>query len=141
MSSHPGSTLKTAVELALFLKEQNIRPQQVQDFYPTPGTVSTCMFYTGLNPYNMQEVEVPKTPHDKALQRAMLQYFLPQNRALVIEVLKRTHRTDLIGNSPKCLIKPGKDTPFLNTNTNRNQKQKHKNGGNKWQSSKQRRRG
>ena len=141
MSSHPGSTLKTAVELALFLKEQNIRPQQVQDFYPTPGTVSTCMFYTGLNPYNMQPVEVPKTPHEKALQRAMLQYFLPQNRALVIEVLKRTHRTDLIGTSPKCLIKPGKDTPFLNTKTDRKPNPKHKNGGNKWQGSKQRRRG
>ena len=141
MSSHPGSTLKTAVELALFLKEQNVRPQQVQDFYPTPGTVSTCMFYTGLNPMTLQPVDVPKTPHEKALQRAMLQYFLPQNRALVIEVLRKTHRTDLIGNSPKCLIKAGHDTPFVNNQPTKNTKKPRKNGGNKWQNSGRKRRG
>ena len=141
MSSHPGSTLKTAVELALFLKEQNVRPQQVQDFYPTPGTVSTCMFYTGLNPMTLQPVDVPKTPHEKALQRAMLQYFLPQNRALVIEVLRKTHRTDLIGNSPKCLIKAGHDTPFVNNQSEKNTKKSRKNGGNKWQNSGRKRRG
>ena len=80
MSSHPGSTLHEAVELALFLKENNIRPEQVQDFYPTPGTISTCMFYTGLDPYTMEKVYVPKTPHEKAMQRALLQYFKPKNR-------------------------------------------------------------
>ncbi len=104
MSSHPGSTLKEAVELALFLKENRIRPEQVQDFYPTPGTISTCMFYTGLDPYTMKEVFVPKTAKEKAMQRALLQYFLPQNRELVIEALKIAGRRDLIGSSPKCLV-------------------------------------
>lgn len=106
MSSHPGSTLKDAVELALFLKKENIRPEQVQDFYPTPGTISTCMFYTGLDPYTMKEVFVPKNPHDKAMQRALLQYFLPQNRALVLEALKKAGRLDLVGNGPGCLLRP-----------------------------------
>lgn len=104
MSSHPGSTLKDAVELALFLKKEKIRPEQVQDFYPTPGTISTCMFYTGLDPYSMQPVYVPRTDREKAMQRALLQYFNPKNRALVIEALKAAKRTDLIGNSPNCLI-------------------------------------
>lgn len=107
MSSHPGSTLKDAVELALFLKKENIRPEQVQDFYPTPGTISTCMFYTGLDPYTLKEIYVPRTPHDKALQRALLQYFLPQNRALVLEALKKAGRNDLIGSGPACLVKAG----------------------------------
>ncbi len=105
MSSHPGSTLKEAIELALFLNRQHIRPQQVQDFYPTPGTVSTCMFYTGLDPYTMEPVYVPKTAEEKRLQRALLQYYKPENRPLVIEALTRAHRTDLIGNSPDCLAK------------------------------------
>lgn len=105
MSSHPGSTLKEAVELALFLKRQHIRPQQVQDFYPTPGTVSTCMFYTGLDPYTMEPVYVPRSAEEKRLQRALLQYYKPENRALVIEALTRAHRTDLIGNGPDCLVK------------------------------------
>lgn len=78
MSSHPGSTLKDAVELALFLKREKIRPEQVQDFYPTPGTVSTCMFYTGIDPMTMEKVYVPKTPKEKAMQRALLQYFNPK---------------------------------------------------------------
>ena len=104
MSSHPGSTLKEAVELALFLKENNIRPEQVQDFYPTPGTISTCMFYTELDPYTMEKVYVPKTPKEKSMQRALLQYFRPQNRELVIEALKMAGRKDLIGDSPKCLV-------------------------------------
>ncbi len=110
MSSHPGATMKSAVELALFLKEQKIRPEQVQDFYPTPGTISTCMFYTEINPYTLKEVYIPKDPHEKAMQRALLQYFNPKNRALVIEALKLAHRTDLIGTGPECLIKPGPDT-------------------------------
>lgn len=104
MSSHPGSTLKDAVELAVFLKKHHIRPEQVQDFYPTPGTISTCMFYTGLDPYTMEEVYVARTPHDKALQRALLQYYLPKNRALCREALLKAHRGDLIGNGPECLI-------------------------------------
>ncbi len=110
MSSHPGSTLRSAIELAQFLKEQNIRPEQVQDFYPTPGTISTCVFYTGIDPYTMREVYVPKTPHDKAMQRALLQYFLPKNRALGIDALKTAHRTVLIGTDKNCLIRPGADT-------------------------------
>ena len=113
MSSHPGSTLKSAIELALFLKSENFRPQQVQDFYPTPGTISTCMFYTGINPYNNKEVYIPKSPHEKAMQRALLQYFLPKNRGLVIEALQKAGRLDLIGNGKDCLIKPGKDTAHL----------------------------
>lgn len=106
MSSHPGSTLKDAVELAQFLKREKLRPEQVQDFYPTPGTISTCMFYTGLDPYTMQEVYVARTPKEKALQRALLQYFKPQNRALAEEALRRAGRADLIGSGEKCLIRP-----------------------------------
>lgn len=108
MSSHPGSTLKEAVELALFLKKIGIRPEQVQDFYPTPGTVSTCMYYTGLDPYTMKEVYVAKDPHEKAMQRALLQYFNPKNADLVREALKRAGRHDLIGNSDKCLVRPAR---------------------------------
>lgn len=106
MSSHPGSTLKDAVELAVFLKKRHIRPEQVQDFYPTPGTISTCMFYTGLDPYTMQEVYVAKDPKDKAMQRALLQYYDPKNRELVAKALHIAGRNDLIGFSDKCLIKP-----------------------------------
>ena len=104
MSSHPGSTLDDAVELACFLKKNHIRPEQVQDFYPTPGTISTCMFYTGLDPYTMEPVYVAKTPHEKALQRALLQYYDPKNRELCEEALRKAHRQDLIGNGKNCLI-------------------------------------
>lgn len=104
MSSHPGSTLKDAIELALFLKKEKIHPKQVQDFYPTPGTVSTAMFYTELDPYTLEKVFVPKDSHDKALQRALLQYFLPQNKNLVVEALKRAGRADLIGSGKNCLV-------------------------------------
>lgn len=104
MSSHPGSTLKEAVELALYLKKEKIHPDQVQDFYPTPGTVSTCMYYTGLDPYTLKEVYVAKSPHEKALQRALLQYFKLQNKNLVIEALIKAGRRDLIGSSKNCLI-------------------------------------
>lgn len=106
MSSHPGSRLEDAVELALFLKKHRIRPEQVQDFYPTPGTISTCMFYTGLDPYTMQEVYVAKTSEEKAMQRALLQYFDPKNHQLACKALKKAGRSDLIGYSSKCLVKP-----------------------------------
>lgn len=106
MSSHPGSTLKEAVELAVFLKENNIHPEQVQDFYPTPGTISTCMFYTGLDPYTLEPVYVARDPHDKAMQRALLQYFMPKNQRRVIEALEKAGRTDLIGHGKDCLVKP-----------------------------------
>ncbi|MBQ4244628.1 MAG: YgiQ family radical SAM protein [Clostridia bacterium] len=106
MSSHPGSTLKDAVELAQFIKKENLHPEQVQDYYPTPGTISTCMYYTGLDPYTMEAVYVAKDPHEKAMQRALMQYFNPKNRALVEEALRKAGRQDLIGNSEKCLIKP-----------------------------------
>ncbi|HCB99731.1 MAG TPA: YgiQ family radical SAM protein [Ruminococcaceae bacterium] len=106
MSSHPGSTLKDAVQLAVFLKRWNIRPEQVQDFYPTPGTLSTCIFYTGLDPYTEKSVFVPRKPEEKALQRALLQYFLPQNRPLVEKALTLTARRDLIGTRPECLLHP-----------------------------------
>lgn len=106
MSSHPGSTLKDAVSLALFLKQENLRPEQVQDFYPTPGTISTCMFYTGINPYTLEEVHVPRTDKEKSMQRALLQYFNPNNKALVIEALKIAGRSDLIGTGATCLVRP-----------------------------------
>ncbi|MDD6604120.1 MAG: YgiQ family radical SAM protein [Eubacteriales bacterium] len=112
MSSHPGSTLDDAVELAQFLKKNHIRPEQVQDFYPTPGTISTTMYYTGLDPYTMEEVYCAKNPHDKALQRALLQYFNPKNYDLVDEALRRAHRTDLIGTGDKCLIKPKNNNSY-----------------------------
>ena len=106
MSSHPGSTLNDAIELSLFLKRNGLHPEQVQDFYPTPGTVSTCMFYTGLDPLTMKPVYVPRTPKEKAQQRALLQYFLPKNRAIVLDALKRAGRTDLIGTGKNCLAAP-----------------------------------
>lgn len=109
MSSHPGSTLRDAVELSLFLKKEGLHPEQVQDFYPTPGTVSTCMFYTGFDPYTMEPVYVPRTPREKAEQRALLQYFRPENRPLVLAALKKAGRTDLIGSGPQCLVRA--DTP------------------------------
>ncbi len=104
MSSHPGSTLADAVELALFLKKRNIRPEQVQDFYPTPGTISTCMFYTGLDPYTMKEVYVAKSAEEKAMQRALLQYYNKANAPMVVKALKKAGRYDLIGTGEKCLV-------------------------------------
>ncbi len=104
MSSHPGSTINDAIELALFLKKEGLHPEQVQDFYPTPGTISTCMFYTGLDPYTMEKVYTPKSPKEKAQQRALLQYYLPENKELVLSALKTAKRYDLIGNKPNCLI-------------------------------------
>lgn len=106
ISSHPGSDLNAAVELAEYLKEHGIMPEQVQDFYPTPGTLSTCMFHTGLDPRNMKKVYVPRDPREKAMQRALLQYRKKENYRLVTEALKEAHREDLIGFGPHCLIKP-----------------------------------
>ncbi len=110
MSSHPGSDLKAAVELAEYLRELGYMPEQVQDFYPTPSTISTCMYYTGVDPRTMEKVYVPVNPHEKAMQRALIQYRDPKNRELVIEALKRAHRTDLIGYGEKCLIRPERQT-------------------------------
>ncbi len=110
MSSHPGCTMKDAVELAEYLRELGYMPEQVQDFYPTPSTISTCMYYTGLDPRTMEPVYVPKNPHEKALQRALIQYRDPKNRSLVLEALHLAHREDLIGYGSKCLIRPEKNT-------------------------------
>lgn len=106
MSSHPGSGLREAVELAVFLKENGIHPDQVQDFYPTPGTLSTCMFYTGLDPYTLERVYVARDPKEKAMQRVLLQYFKPENRRKVIEALIAAGREDLIGHGEGKLVPP-----------------------------------
>ena len=106
MSSHPGSTLNDAVELAEYLRDSHCRPEQVQDFYPTPSTVSTCMYYTGLDPRTMQPVYVARSPHEKAMQRALVQYREPGNYRLVKEALLQAGRADLIGYGRDCLIPP-----------------------------------
>lgn len=106
MSSHPGSSLKEAIELAEYLRDLGYMPEQVQDFYPTPSTISTCMYYTGLDPRTMEPVYVPVNPHEKAMQRALIQYRNPKNYELVEEALKKAGRTDLIGYDKKCLIRP-----------------------------------
>lgn len=108
MSSHPGSTLKEAVELAEFCRDMGFNPEQVQDFYPTPSTVSTCIYFTGVDPRTMKEVYCPRTPHEKAMQRALIQYRNPKNRRLVVEALKAAGREDLIGYDEKCLVRPDK---------------------------------
>ena len=108
MSSHPGSTLADAVELAEYIRDLGYMPEQAQDFYPTPATISTCMYYTGLDPWTMKPVYVPKNPHEKAMQRALLQYRKPENYELVKEALYKAGRTDLIGFEPHCLIPPRK---------------------------------
>ncbi len=128
MSSHPGSTLKEAVELASFLKKMGIRPEQVQDFYPTPGTISTCMFYTGLDPYTMKEVYVAVNPHEKALQRALLQYYDSKYSDLVREALIKANRRDLIGYGDKCLVPPAR--PQSKTSFNKPSNYKNKNNKN-----------
>ena len=106
ISSHPGSDLQAAIELAEYLRDINHQPEQVQDFYPTPGTLSTCMFYTGFDPRNNQPVYVPRSPEDKAMQRALLQYKNPKNFPLVRKALRMTHREDLIGTDRHCLVPP-----------------------------------
>ena len=121
MSSHPGSTMKEAVELAEYVRDMGYMPEQVQDFYPTPATISTCIYYTGIDPRTMKHVYVPKSPHEKAMQRALIQYRNPKNYDLVKEALIKAHREDLIGNGPKCLIREGKyygkkEKDLLNSN-------------------------
>ena len=110
MSSHPGSTLDDAIELALYLRRHKLNPEQVQDFYPTPGTASTCMFHTGLDPFTMRPVYVPRSYEEKRRQRALLQSARPENYAIVRRALEQAGRTDLIGYGPDCLIKPAANT-------------------------------
>lgn len=116
MSSHPGSGLKEAVELAEYCRDLGYMPEQVQDFYPTPSTLSTCMYYTGLDPRNMKPVYVPKNPHEKAMQRALIQYRNPKLYGLVYEALQKAGRMDLVGYGPKCLIRPRADRKGQNQN-------------------------
>ena len=123
MSSHPGSTLKEAVELAEFLRDLGYMPEQVQDFYPTPSTISTCMYYTGLDPRTMEKVYVAKNPHEKAMQRALIQYRNPKNYDLVVEALTLAGRTDLIGYDRKCLIRPRRDDKKSQAIASKNQQQ------------------
>ena len=132
MSSHPGSTMKDAVILAEYLRDLGYMPEQVQDFYPTPSTISTCMYYTGLDPRTMEKVYVPTNPHEKAMQRALIQYRNPKNYDLVYEALKVTGREDLIGFGDKCLIKPRK----IGRNVYENQGQKNNNNNSKPQKKK-----
>ncbi|MGL5753533.1 MAG: YgiQ family radical SAM protein [Paraclostridium sp.] len=127
MSSHPGSTLNSAIELAEYLRDTNYQPEQVQDFYPTPGTLSTTMFYTGLDPLTMNPVYVPKSKHEKAMQRALLQYKAPRNYDLVHAALIEAGREDLIGLGHRCLIKPKDIRPYANRvsgNKNKNSNSK-----------------
>lgn len=117
MSSHPGSTLKEAIELAEYLRDLGYMPEQVQDFYPTPATISTCMYYTGLDPSTLEPVYVTTNPHEKAMQRALIQYRNPKNYDLVYEALMKADRKDLIGFDKKCLIKPRRAFKTSSNNT------------------------
>lgn len=108
MSSHPGSKLSNAIELAVFLKKEKMHPEQVQDFYPTPGTVSTCMYYTGLDPFTLKSVYIPKSKEEKAAQRALLQYYKPENFAMIRSTLIKAGRSDLIGYGENFLVPPEK---------------------------------
>lgn len=120
MSSHPGSTMREAVQLAEYLRDLGYMPEQVQDFYPTPSTISTCMYYTGVDPRTMEKVYVPVNPHEKAMQRALIQYRNPKNYDLVEEALKIAHRTDLIGYDKRCLIRPRQGGKPANGNGQKN---------------------
>ena len=106
ISSHPGSTLADAVELASYLRKNGLNPEQVQDFYPTPGTASTAMFYTGINPLTMKPVYVASDEREKRMQRALLQTAKPENAPIIREALRKVGREDLIGFGPECLVKP-----------------------------------
>lgn len=128
MSSHPGSGLKEAVELAEYCRDLGYMPEQVQDFYPTPSTLSTCMYYTGLDPRTMKPVYVPKDPHEKAMQRALIQYRNPKLYDLVLEALRKAGRMDLVGCGPKCLIRPKGGTQ-KETSPNRGKHQKRQGQG------------
>lgn len=132
MSSHPGSTIADAIELAVFLKSEGLNPRQVQDFYPTPGTISTCMYYTGINPYTNEKVFVAKTNEEKMMQRALLQYFMPENQRIVVKALTLAGRKDLIGTKSECLVRPlpnsnKNSTSTLNKNTRGNKNWQRKN--------------
>ena len=122
MSSHPGSTLNDAIELALYLKKNHMHPEQVQDFYPTPFTLSTCMFYTGLDPLTMEEVYVPRDMEEKQMQRALLQFDIPENKRLVIKALQKAGREDLIGYGINCLVTPLGGRPNSYRTSNNKQK-------------------
>lgn len=130
MSSHPGSTLKEAVALAEYLRDLGYMPEQVQDFYPTPSTLSTVMYYTGLDPRDMKPVYVCRNPHEKAMQRALIQYRNPKNYELVYEALKLAHREDLIGFDKKCLIRPRKMAEHRTASDTRHTGQKNTGGKN-----------
>ena len=126
MSSHPGSTMKEAVTLAEYLRDLGYMPEQVQDFYPTPSTISTCMYFTGVDPRTMEPVYVPKNPHEKAMQRALIQYRNPKNYDLVMEALKVANRMDLVGFDKHCLIRPRKGTSVSKPERGTNQPKKKK---------------
>ncbi|MFI3175206.1 MAG: YgiQ family radical SAM protein [Bacillota bacterium] len=144
MSSHPGSDLHSAIELAEYLRDIGHMPEQVQDFYPTPATLSTAMYYTGLDPRTMESVYVPRTPHEKAMQRALIQYRMPHNYELVLEALKKAGREDLIGFDKHCLIRPRKmgakgqsqNNNYKGKSPQKNGKSPQKNGKSPNQSSK-----
>ena len=132
--------MKDAIALAEYIRDIGYMPEQVQDFYPTPSTISTCMYYTGVDPRNMEKVYVPRNPHEKAMQRALIQYRKPENYDLVKEALIKGHREDLIGFSEKCLIRPrkpasdtdkksyaGRDDNAVNDNGRIDNKHKNKN--------------
>lgn len=130
MSSHPGSTLNDAIELALYIKKNKLHPEQVQDFYPTPFTISTCMYYTGINPLTMESVYVPDTMEEKQMQRALLQFSKPENYKLVEKALIKANREDLIGYGENCLIRPKNNkTTYNNQRRNKNGKQTFKRQG------------
>ena len=124
MSSHPGSTMKDAIKLAEYLRDLGYMPEHVQDFYPTPSTVSTCMYYTGVDPRDMSPVYVPKNPHEKAMQRALIQYRDPKNYDLVMEALRKEGRMDLVGFEKHCLIRPRKIGKKQGTDSYANAKKK-----------------
>ena len=124
MSSHPGSTMKDAIKLAEYLRDLGYMPEQVQDFYPTPSTVSTCMYYTGVDPRDMSPVYVPKNPHEKAMQRALIQYRDPKKYDLVMEALRKEGRMDLVGFEKHCLIRPRKIGKKQGTDSYANAKKK-----------------
>lgn len=131
MSSHPGCTMKEAVKLAEYVRELGFTPEQVQDFYPTPSTLSTCMYYTGIHPLTGEKVYVPKNAHEKSIQRALMQYKNPANRELVLEGLKIAGRMDLVGYGEKCLIRPireGHDGDRYPKNSGRSKTSRHSTG-------------
>ena len=131
MSSHPGCTLEDAIELAVFIKEMGYHPEQVQDFIPTPGTLSTCMWYSGINPMTREKVYSAKKPEDKAMQRALMQYWLPGNYDLVKKALEKAKRLDLIGYGPNCLIRPEKGGKAISHKDTMNKGTFHKESRNK----------